>query len=85
MLLHDDFFELDLSLGCVVERTEVEFDFSLEQISIAEPGRLGLNLAEDGGLAILECHASKVGDGVLDFGRACLEGGRTVSKVKHAL
>jgi hypothetical protein len=38
MLLHDDFFELDLGLGCVVERTEVEFKFGLEQIPIAEPG-----------------------------------------------
>ena len=85
MLLHDDFFELDLGLGCVVEMTEVEFEFGLEQVPVAESRRLGLNFAENGGLAIHECCTSKVRDGVLDFGRACLEGRRAVSKVKHAL
>jgi hypothetical protein len=74
-----------LSHLTVVENTEVEFEFSLEQIPIAEPGRLGLNLAEDGGLAILKCRFSKIRDGVLDLGRACLEGRRAVSKVKHTL
>jgi hypothetical protein len=85
MLLHDDFFELDLGLGCVVERTEVEFEFRLEQIPIAEPRRLGLNFAEDGGLAIHECCTSKVRNGVLNFGGACLEGGQSVSKIEHTL
>jgi hypothetical protein len=85
VLLHDNFFELDLGLGCIVERTEVEFEFGLGQIPVAEPGRLGLNLAKNGGLAILKCHFSKVRDGILDLGRACPEGRRAVSKVKHAL
>jgi hypothetical protein len=55
MLLHDNFFELDLSLGCVVERTELEFELGLEQIPITKPSRLGVKFAEDGGLAVLEC------------------------------
>jgi hypothetical protein len=85
VLLHDNFFELDLGLGCVVERTEVEFEFGLEQVPVAEPRRLGLNFAENGGLAIHECCTSKVRDGVLDFGRTILEGGRAVSEIKHTL
>jgi hypothetical protein len=40
-------------LGCIVERTKVEFEFSLEQLPIAEPSRLGMKLAKDGRLAIL--------------------------------
>jgi hypothetical protein len=52
--------ELDLGLGCIIERTEVEFKFSLEEFPISEPSRLGLKLAEDGRLTILECCASKV-------------------------
>jgi hypothetical protein len=76
---------ISAGLGCVVERTKFEFEFGLEQIPIAEPGRLGLNLAEDGGLAILKCHFSKIRDGILDLGRACLESRWAVSKVKHAL
>jgi hypothetical protein len=68
MLLHDDFLELDFGLGCVVEITKVEFEFGLEQIPIGEPGRLGLDLAEDDGLAILKCRFSKVRDGILDLG-----------------
>jgi hypothetical protein len=84
-------------LGCIVERTKVEFEFSLEQIPISEPGRLGLNFTENGRLAIHECCTSKVRDGVLDFGAsnvrdgglgfggACLEGGQSVSKVEHTL
>jgi hypothetical protein len=85
MLLHDYFFKFDLGLGCVVERSEVEFEFGLEQFPIAEPSRLRLKFAENGGLAILECRASKVRDGVLDLGRSRLESGRPVSKVKYAL
>jgi hypothetical protein len=81
MLLHDDFFKLNLGLGCGVERTEVEFKLGLEQVPIAEPSGLGNKFAEDGRFAILECRASKVGDGVLDLGRSCLEGRQSVSKV----
>jgi hypothetical protein len=32
--------ELDLGLGCIIERTEVEFKFSLEEFPISEPGKL---------------------------------------------
>jgi hypothetical protein len=65
MLLHDDFLKLDLGLGCVVEGTEVEFEFGLEQLPIAEPSWLRNKFAEDGRFTILECHASKVGDGLI--------------------
>jgi hypothetical protein len=85
MLLHDDFFKLDLGLGYVVERTEAEFEVGLEQLPIAEPSGLKNKFAEDGRFTILECHASKIGCGILDLGRACLEGGQSVSIVKHAL
>jgi hypothetical protein len=85
VLLHDYFFELDLGLGCIVERTKVEFEFGLEQVPVAEARRLRLNFAENGGLAIPECCTSKVWDCVLDFGRTSLEGGRAVSEIKHTL
>jgi hypothetical protein len=85
VLLQDDFLELDLSLGCIVERTEVEFEFGLEQIPVAEPRRLRPNFAENGGLAIHECCTSEVRDGILDFGRTSLEGGQAVPEVKHRL
>jgi hypothetical protein len=48
-------------------------------------GRLGLNFTEDGGLTIHKCCTSKVRDGILDFGGACLEGKQSVSKVEHTL
>ena len=73
VFFHNNFFQFDLSLGCVVERTEVRFEFVVEAVPICKPYRLGSNFAEDRWFEVLEHRTGKVRDGILNFCHACSE------------
>ena len=85
VFFHNNFFQFDLGLGCVVKRTEVHFEFIAEAVPICKPYRLGGNFAEDRWFKVLECGTREVRDGILNFCRACSESFGAVSEVKHAL
>ena len=85
MFFHNNFFQFDLSLGCVVEGTKVHFKFIAEAVPICKPYRLGSNFAEDRWFEVLERGTREVRDGILNFCHACSESFGAVSEVKHAL
>ena len=85
VFFHNNFFQFDLGLGCVVERTEVCFEFVTEAVSICKPYRLRSNFAEDCWFEVLEHGTGEVRDGILNFCCACSESFGAVSEVKHAL
>ena len=47
VFFHNNFFQFNLSLGNVVERTEVHFEFVVEAVPICKPYRFRSNFAED--------------------------------------
>ena len=85
MFFHNNFFQFDLGLGCIVERTEVRFKFIAEAVPICKPYRLGSNFAEDRWFEVLERGTGEVRDGILNFRHACSKSFGAVSEVKHAL
>ena len=85
VFFHINFFQFDLGLGGIVKRTEVHFEFVVEAVPICKPYRLGSNFAKDRWFEVLERRTGEVGDGILNFCRACSESFGAVSEVKHAL
>ena len=85
VFFHNNFFQFDLSLGGIVERTEVHFEFIAEAVPICKPYRLGSNFTKDCWFEVLECRTREVRDGILNFCRACSKSYGAVSKVKHTL
>ena len=85
VFFHNNFFQFDLGLGCIVKRTEVRFEFVTEAVPICKPYRLGSNFAEDRWFEVLERRTGEVRDGILNFCRACSKSFGAVSEVKHAL
>ena len=85
MSFHNNFFQFDLGLGCIVEGTEVRFEFVAEAVPISKPYRLGSNFTEDRWFEVLERGTGEVRDGILNFRRACSKSFGAVSEVKHAL
>ena len=85
VFFHNNFFQFDLGLGCIIERTEVRFEFVAEAVPISKPYRLGSNFAEDRWFEVLECGTGEVRDGILNFCHACSESFGVVSEVKHTL
>ena len=85
VFFHNNFFQFDLGLGGIVERTKVHVEFVAEAVPICKPYRLRSNFAEDRWFKVLECRTGEVRDGILDFCRACSESFGAVLEVKHAL
>ena len=54
-------------LFITVERPKVHFKLGVEIFPIGEPGRLGVNLSEDGGLEMLKGWTGEVRDGILNL------------------
>ena len=85
VFFHNNFFQFDLGLSCIAERTKVHFEFVVEAVPISKPYRLGSNFAEDRWFEVLECGTREVRDGILNFCRTCSESFGAVSEVKHTL
>ena len=85
VFFHNNFFQFNLGLGSIVERTEVRFEFIAEAVLISKPYRLGSNFAKDHWFKVLERRTGEVRDGILNFCHACSESFGVVSEVKHAL
>ena len=85
VFFHNNFFQFDLGLGSIVERTKVCLKFIAEAVPICKPYRLGSNFAEDCWFEVLERRTGEVRDGILDFCHTCSESFGAVSEVKHAL
>ena len=60
VFFHDNFFQFDLSLGDIVERTEVRFEFVAEAVPICKPYRLRSNFAQDRWFEVLEHRTGEV-------------------------
>ena len=85
MFFHNNFFQFNLSLGGIVKRTEVCFEFIAEAVPICKPYRLGSNFAKDRWFKVLEHRTGEVRDGILNFCRTCSESFGVVLEVKHTL
>ena len=55
VFFHNNFFQFDLSLGGVVERAKVCFEFVMEAVPVCKLYRLRSNFAKDRWFEVLEC------------------------------
>ena len=85
MFFHNNFFQFDLGLGCIVERTEVRFESIVEAVPICKPYRLRSDFTKDRWFEVLERRTGEVRDGILNFCRTCSESFGVVLEVKHTL